>query len=273
MTADDHVSRDAGTGEFVTDAFAADHPDTTVRESVNDEWVYTEGEHVSPDDAIVHGHRWRDERDAWIRSFNRLDAAVSHHQKATRESFVEAHDDALYAARARITRDLRMRLGGRRRGARHDGTTQVERARAGLRRTVMSYFIVYPGNHRAGVLTDPPQIVEAETAQEAADRFYGYALVVPCRAFPGSSDPLSAANSKADPSESQALDERRAEAAGEPRLPDGDPDGPPAALTTGPTRYVVLSAQEAAEQERAIRHADDLARARQHADDQSPETG
>lgn len=34
MTADEHVSRDAGTGEFVSDKFAAEHPDTTVRETV-----------------------------------------------------------------------------------------------------------------------------------------------------------------------------------------------------------------------------------------------
>lgn len=29
MTADEHVSRDAGTGEFVSDKYAAEHPDTT----------------------------------------------------------------------------------------------------------------------------------------------------------------------------------------------------------------------------------------------------
>ncbi len=46
------------------------------------------------------------ERDRWVRLFNRLDAAVTHHQKATREQgFTEVHDDALYAARARILRD------------------------------------------------------------------------------------------------------------------------------------------------------------------------
>lgn len=32
--ADDHVSRDAGTGKFVSDEYAAEHPDTTVRESL-----------------------------------------------------------------------------------------------------------------------------------------------------------------------------------------------------------------------------------------------
>lgn len=43
------------------------------------------------------------ERDHWIRLFNRLEAAVSHHRKADR--FKDDHDEALYAARARILKD------------------------------------------------------------------------------------------------------------------------------------------------------------------------
>jgi hypothetical protein len=45
-------------------------------------------------------------RDAlrWIRLFNRLDAAVSHHQAATGQLRTDA-DDALYAARDRIVHD------------------------------------------------------------------------------------------------------------------------------------------------------------------------
>ncbi len=46
------------------------------------------------------------ERDAWIRRFNQLDAAVSRHQETTRAAgFSDTHDDALYAARGRIMRD------------------------------------------------------------------------------------------------------------------------------------------------------------------------
>ncbi len=45
------------------------------------------------------------ERDRWIRLFNRLDGAISHHQTATRTvGFVDTYDEALYAARARILR-------------------------------------------------------------------------------------------------------------------------------------------------------------------------
>lgn len=41
--------------------------------------------------------------DRQIRLFNRLDAAVTHHEQADR--FKEDHDEALYAARARILKD------------------------------------------------------------------------------------------------------------------------------------------------------------------------
>ncbi len=44
------------------------------------------------------------ERDRWIRLFNRLEAAVSHHKRATGEFATDA-DEALYAARDRILRD------------------------------------------------------------------------------------------------------------------------------------------------------------------------
>lgn len=45
----------------------------------------------------------RDERDHWIRLFNRLDAAISHHRKSPH--FKDRHDEALYAAADRILRD------------------------------------------------------------------------------------------------------------------------------------------------------------------------
>jgi 1,2-phenylacetyl-CoA epoxidase PaaB subunit len=45
------------------------------------------------------------ERDRWVRLFNRLEAAVSHHKKASARRFVDDHDEALYAARDRICRD------------------------------------------------------------------------------------------------------------------------------------------------------------------------
>ncbi len=44
------------------------------------------------------------DRDRWVRLFNRLDAAVSHHKKAT-AIFESTFDEALYAARDRIMRD------------------------------------------------------------------------------------------------------------------------------------------------------------------------
>lgn len=45
----------------------------------------------------------QEQRDEWIRLFNRLDAAISHHEKADR--FKDDHDEALYKARQRILRD------------------------------------------------------------------------------------------------------------------------------------------------------------------------
>lgn len=45
-----------------------------------------------------------DERDRWIRLFNRLEAAVSHHKKASAE-FPQTHDEALYKARDKILKD------------------------------------------------------------------------------------------------------------------------------------------------------------------------
>jgi hypothetical protein len=44
------------------------------------------------------------ERNAWIKSWNRLEAAVSHHKKDKSAMFVDEIDEALYAARARIVR-------------------------------------------------------------------------------------------------------------------------------------------------------------------------
>lgn len=46
----------------------------------------------------------RTERDRWIRLFNRLDAAVTHHKHAT-GAFATDADETLYAARERILRD------------------------------------------------------------------------------------------------------------------------------------------------------------------------
>lgn len=44
---------------------------------------------------------YREQRDTWVRLFNRLEGAVSHHRKAT-EHFREVHDEALYAAHDRV---------------------------------------------------------------------------------------------------------------------------------------------------------------------------
>jgi hypothetical protein len=44
------------------------------------------------------------ERDRWIRLFNRLEAAVTHHKRDT-AGFASNADDSLYAARDRILRD------------------------------------------------------------------------------------------------------------------------------------------------------------------------
>lgn len=45
-----------------------------------------------------------EQRDRWIRAFNRLDAAVSHHKRDCQ--FADAEDEALWATRDRILRDL-----------------------------------------------------------------------------------------------------------------------------------------------------------------------
>lgn len=44
------------------------------------------------------------ERDHWIRLFNRLEATISHHKKAT-GNFSSDADERLYAARDKIMRD------------------------------------------------------------------------------------------------------------------------------------------------------------------------
>lgn len=44
----------------------------------------------------------RADRDRYVRLFNRLDAAISHHKAA--ERFPDDHDEALWAARDRILR-------------------------------------------------------------------------------------------------------------------------------------------------------------------------
>lgn len=50
-----------------------------------------------------------DERDAIRRLFNRLEAAVSHHQRDA--GFVDRHDEALYHARDQVLRDYHERRG------------------------------------------------------------------------------------------------------------------------------------------------------------------
>lgn len=44
------------------------------------------------------------DRDRWIRLFNRLEAAVTHHKRDTAQFTTDA-DERLYAARERILRD------------------------------------------------------------------------------------------------------------------------------------------------------------------------
>lgn len=53
--------------------------------------------------AEVRALEARDDRDAWVRHFNRLQAAVQHHRDADR--FKDDHDEALYAAMDRVLRD------------------------------------------------------------------------------------------------------------------------------------------------------------------------
>lgn len=43
-----------------------------------------------------------DERDAWVRHFNRLDAAINHHLRDSEGEFATDADDRLWAARDRI---------------------------------------------------------------------------------------------------------------------------------------------------------------------------
>ncbi len=55
---------------------------------------------VAPPDPLREA---REERDRYIRLFNRLEAAISHHEKADR--FQDDNDLALYAARDKILKD------------------------------------------------------------------------------------------------------------------------------------------------------------------------
>lgn len=48
----------------------------------------------------------RIDRDRWVRAFNRLDAAINHHDRDTSNAFCSDADERLWAARERITRDL-----------------------------------------------------------------------------------------------------------------------------------------------------------------------
>lgn len=58
----------------------------------------TEGE------ASMTAAEYREQRDGWVRLFNRLEGAVAHHRRAT-TAFREVHDEALYAAHDRVLRD------------------------------------------------------------------------------------------------------------------------------------------------------------------------
>lgn len=50
-------------------------------------------------------HDAREDRDRYIRAFNRLEAAVTHHAAAT-AYFREIHDEGLYHARAKVLQSL-----------------------------------------------------------------------------------------------------------------------------------------------------------------------
>ena len=52
-----------------------------------------------------HAQELQQQRDAWVRAFNRLDAAVSHHKRAS-DRFATDADEALYAARDWIVKSL-----------------------------------------------------------------------------------------------------------------------------------------------------------------------
>ncbi len=46
------------------------------------------------------------QRDHWMRLFNRLDAAITHHKRDCEKNDVpDTHDEALWAARDRVLRD------------------------------------------------------------------------------------------------------------------------------------------------------------------------
>jgi hypothetical protein len=51
----------------------------------------------------------QEERNAWIRLFNRLDAAVSKHRAAKSAGFADDIDDGLHAAHDRVLKDAATR--------------------------------------------------------------------------------------------------------------------------------------------------------------------
>lgn len=59
--------------------------------------------------AFRRGNDMESERDHWIRLFNRLEAAISHHKNAT-AAFPQTADEALYKARDKILADAADRL-------------------------------------------------------------------------------------------------------------------------------------------------------------------
>lgn len=53
---------------------------------------------------------YREQRDHWVRLFNRLEGAVAHHKNATKD-FREVHDEALYAAHERVLKAASLSAG------------------------------------------------------------------------------------------------------------------------------------------------------------------
>lgn len=49
------------------------------------------------------------QRDRWIRLFNRLDGAITHHERDKTDGFMDEIDEALYAARKKVLKDAASR--------------------------------------------------------------------------------------------------------------------------------------------------------------------
>ena len=55
------------------------------------------------DEAVAERDAARTQRDHWIRLFNRLEAAISHHKRDS--GFADANDESLWYARDRILKE------------------------------------------------------------------------------------------------------------------------------------------------------------------------